>query len=65
MIVSKDSQISMSFVTFGGTKCVPYEVLLEAEDNGKTRKILDSQFDRRSLEMPGETMVPLLSNIPK
>ncbi len=65
MIVSKDSQISMTFVTFGGTKCTPYTVLLQAENEGKTTKILDSQFDRRSLHMPGETMVPLLTNTTK
>jgi hypothetical protein len=52
-------------VTFGGSKGVPYTVLLEAEDNGESTKILDSQFDRRRSEMPGETMVPLLSNLPK
>jgi hypothetical protein len=65
MIISKDSRLSMSFVTFGGSKGVPYTVLLEAEDNGESTKILDSQFDRRRSEMPGETMVPLLSNLPK
>ncbi len=65
MIVCKDSRISMTFVTFGGTKGVPYTVLLEAESEGKPIKILDSQFDRRSRKMPGETMVPLLTNTPK
>jgi hypothetical protein len=65
MIISRDSRLSMSFVTFGGSKGVPYTVLLQAEDNGESTKILDSQFDRRRSEMPGETMVPLLTNSPK
>ncbi len=65
MVIASDSLVSLTFVTWGGTKAQAYKTLLRDENKGQITEVLDSEFDRRRPSCPGETTVPLLMNRPK